>query len=93
MCGASRSPILRGMDGTTTAISLEMHLAGDSLTGTATTAAGVERPFCGWLGLIAAIDELLGDSAALPSIDAVLPTSDSQTTPTPARTAAERTAP
>ena len=49
------------MDGTTTAISLEMHLAGDCLTGTATSAAGVERPFCGWLGLIAAIDELLGD--------------------------------
>ena len=53
------------MDGTTTAISLEMHLAGDCLTGTATSAAGAERPFCGWLGLIAAIDELLGPSAAL----------------------------
>jgi hypothetical protein len=52
------------MDGTTTAISLEMHLAGDCLTGTATSAAGVERPFCGWLGLIAAIDELLGDAPA-----------------------------
>ena len=49
------------MDGTTTAISLEMHLAGDCLTGTATSSTGVERPFCGWLGLIAAIDELLGD--------------------------------
>ena len=85
MCGALAGSILRGMDGTTTAISLEMHLAGDSLTGTATSAAGVERPFCGWLGLIAAIDELLGDQAGLPSIDTVLPTSDS---PTPA----ERTA-
>ena len=50
------------MDGTTTAISLEMHLAGDCLTGTATSASGVERPFCGWLGLIAAIDALLGGS-------------------------------
>jgi hypothetical protein len=50
------------MDGTTTAISLEMHLAGDCLTGTATSSTGVERPFCGWLGLIAAIDELLGTS-------------------------------
>lgn len=69
------------MDGTTTAISLEMHLAGDCLTGTATSAAGVERPFCGWLGLIAAIDELLGDSAALPAIDAVLPTSRNGSAP------------
>ena len=71
------------MDGTTTAISLEMHLAGDCLTGTATSAAGVERPFCGWLGLIAAIDELLGDSAALPAIDAVLPTSRDNGAPVP----------
>lgn len=61
------------MDGTTTAISLEMHLAGDCLTGTATSAAGAERPFCGWLGLIAAIDELLGDSDS----------ARQQTTPTP----------
>lgn len=55
------------MDGTTTAISLEMHLAGDCLTGTATSATGVERPFCGWLGLIAAIDELLGPSITTPT--------------------------
>ena len=55
------------MDGTTTAISLEMHLAGDCLIGTATSAAGVERPFCGWLGLIAAIDELLGPSITTPT--------------------------
>ena len=59
MCGGSGWPNLAAMDGTTTAISLEMHLAGDCLTGTATSAAGVERPFCGWLGLIAAIDALL----------------------------------
>ena len=71
------------MDGTTTAISLEMHLAGDCLTGTATSAAGVERPFCGWLGLIAAIDELLGANAALPAIDAAL-TSSSDHVPPPA---------
>jgi hypothetical protein len=71
------------MDGTTTAISLEMHLAGDCLTGTATSAAGVERPFCGWLGLIAAIDELLGENAALPAIDAALPSSQNGTSATP----------
>jgi hypothetical protein len=71
------------MDGTTTAISLEMHLAGDCLTGTATSASGAERPFCGWLGLIAAIDELLGDLAEVPAIDAVLPTSTNGKTPTP----------
>ncbi len=65
-----------GMDGTNTAISLEMHLAGDCLTGTATSAAGVERPFRGWLGLIAAIDALLDEHAALPAIDAALTTSN-----------------
>ena len=52
------------MDGTTTAISLEMHLAGDCLIGTATSATGVERPFCGWIGLIAAIDSLLPPTSA-----------------------------
>ena len=68
MCGRSGWPNLAAMDGTTTAISLEMHLAGDCLTGTATSAAGVERPFCGWLGLIAAIDELLlGPSITTPT--------------------------
>ena len=51
------------MNETTTAISLELHLAGDCLTGHATDASGVERPFCGWLGLIAAIDALLPETA------------------------------
>jgi hypothetical protein len=42
------------MEGTTTAISPETHLAGDRLTGTAPSAAGVERPhLCGCLRLIA----------------------------------------
>ncbi len=71
------------MDATTTAISLEMRLAGDCLTGTATSASGAERPFCGWLGLIAAIDELLGDGARVPAIDAVQPTPETGKTPTP----------
>ncbi len=73
------------MDATTTAISLEMHLAGDCLTGTATSASGAERPFCGWLGLIAAIDELLGASASVPAIDAVQTTSQNGHTPTPGK--------
>jgi hypothetical protein len=67
MCGGSGWPSLAAMDGTTTAISLEMRLAGDCLTGTATSATGAERPFCGWLGLIAAIDELLGTSVTTPT--------------------------
>ena len=73
------------MDATTTAISLEMHLAGDCLIGTATSASGVERPFSGWLGLIAAIDELLGENAALPAIDAVQTTLENGKTPTPGK--------
>ncbi|MDQ3936216.1 MAG: hypothetical protein M3340_16475 [Actinomycetota bacterium] len=55
------------MDTPHTAISLDVSLAGDCLTGTATSATGVERPFCGWLGLIAAIDALLPQDASTPA--------------------------
>ncbi len=74
------------MDATTTAISLEMHLAGDCLTGIATSASGVERPFSGWLGLIAAIDELLGENAASPPVHAALTTSNNGAPPADERT-------
>ncbi len=73
------------MDAAHTAISLEVHLAGDCLIGTATSSTGVERPFSGWLGLIAAIDRLLGESARVPAIDAVQTTSENGNTPTPGK--------
>jgi hypothetical protein len=53
------------MDGTTTAISPEMYLAGDCLTGTAPRAAGVERPLCGCLRLIA-VDVQTSSSTRVP---------------------------
>lgn len=55
------------MDAAHTAIRLEVHLAGDCLTGTATSSTGVERPFSGWLGLIAAIDALLPQDLPTPT--------------------------
>jgi hypothetical protein len=67
MCGRSKWPKFAAMDGTSTAISLDLHLAGDCLIGTATSASGVERPFSGWIGLIAAIDSLLGEAAITPT--------------------------
>ena len=47
------------MDIKTTAISLELSLAGDSLTGSASDGDGHQREFCGWLGLVSAIEALI----------------------------------
>jgi len=44
-----------------TTISLELRQEGDSLTGRAVNGSG-QREFTGWIGLLAAIDELLGPS-------------------------------
>jgi hypothetical protein len=43
----------------TTAISLELSLDGDSLSGSASNGAGTEREFSGWLGLMSAIEALI----------------------------------
>jgi hypothetical protein len=43
----------------TTAISLELSLEGDSLKGLASDGNGGRREFTGWIGLIAAIEALL----------------------------------
>jgi FAD/FMN-containing dehydrogenase len=45
-------------------ITLELHVAGDSLTGGAVNGAGPERKFFGRLGLLSAIELLLADSEA-----------------------------
>jgi hypothetical protein len=47
------------MNTKTTAISLELNLAGDSLTGSASDRDGHQREFCGWLGLVSAIEALI----------------------------------
>jgi hypothetical protein len=43
----------------TAAISLELSLDGDSLTGRASDEAGTRKEFSGWLGLMAAIEALI----------------------------------
>ena len=43
----------------TAAISLELSLEGDSLTGLASDEAGTRKEFSGWLGLVSAIEALI----------------------------------
>jgi hypothetical protein len=55
--------MLGDVNGATTTITLELELAGDWFTGRATDQTGAGRSFSGWLGLIAAIDELAQDGS------------------------------
>ena len=43
----------------TLTITLEVEVAGESLTGHATDDTGARRSFSGWLGLVTAIDKLV----------------------------------
>ena len=47
------------MDIKTTAISLELSLAGEALTGSASDGDGHQHEFCGWLGLVSAVEALI----------------------------------
>jgi hypothetical protein len=47
------------MQSTTAAISLELSVDGDSLSGSADDGNGGHRDFSGWLGLISAIEALI----------------------------------
>ena len=60
--------ILCGVDDRSITITLELDVAGESLTGRATDCTGAARTFSGWLGLVTALDGLVnGDpSDALP---------------------------
>jgi hypothetical protein len=40
-------------------VTLQLETAGDSLTGSASDAAGAQKDFSGWLGLISALEALL----------------------------------
>ena len=44
---------------TTTQITLDLEVDDDFLSGRVRNGSGPDRPFSGWLGLMAAIDELL----------------------------------
>jgi hypothetical protein len=45
-------------------IDLDLRLQGDEVAGRAATDGRPERPFCGWLGLLAALDELISGGQA-----------------------------
>jgi hypothetical protein len=47
------------MQAITTAISLELSLDGDSLSGVASVENGEPRQFSGWLGLVSAVEALI----------------------------------
>jgi hypothetical protein len=47
------------MQATTTTISLELSLDGDSLSGLAKDDTGEQRRFSGWLGLVSAVEALI----------------------------------
>ena len=48
-----------------TQITLDLEVTDDYLSGLARNGSGPGRPFSGWLGLMAAIDELLADAGRL----------------------------
>ncbi len=60
MCRGRASASLAPVDEEMTTIRMELRRDGDLPTGRACDDDGRVRDFAGWLGLIAAIDELLG---------------------------------
>jgi hypothetical protein len=60
MAEAARSPMLCVMEHRTVTITLQVEVDGDDVRGSATDAGGEPRVFAGWLGLVGAIDALLG---------------------------------
>jgi hypothetical protein len=59
-CSPSKLP---GVTTRTVTIELELQVDGDDVQGRAIDGVGTRRDFTGWLGLIAALDALLGDAA------------------------------
>jgi hypothetical protein len=47
------------MDTPTVKITLELRLEGETPAGTARLAGGDEKHFAGWIGLVAALDEIV----------------------------------
>jgi hypothetical protein len=71
MAGGGLEPIMRTMsDGKQITISLELSVEGDTMSGEARTGSGTTRSFSSWLGLIGALDMLVGDAAEGPSGEA-----------------------
>jgi hypothetical protein len=68
MASAAAEPRLPFMEQRTVSIRLEVQVEGEEVRGHASSGNAAARPFAGWLGLIGAIDALLGES--LPSEEA-----------------------
>jgi hypothetical protein len=57
-------------DGKQITINLQLNVEGDTMSGEARTGSGTTRSFSSWLGLIGALDMLVGDGADGPSGEA-----------------------
>jgi hypothetical protein len=62
MARTAPRPTLPAMEQRTVSIRLEVQVEGDEVRGHASSGDAAARPFAGWLGLIGAIDALLGES-------------------------------
>lgn len=51
-------------DGKKITINLQLEVDGDTMSGEARTGSGTTRTFSSWLGLIGALDMLVGDGAS-----------------------------
>jgi hypothetical protein len=71
MCAPLLEPMMMYMnDGRQITINLELEVEGDTMSGEARTGSGTTRSFSSWLGLIGALDMLVGDGADGPSGEA-----------------------
>lgn len=57
-------------DGKQITINLRLEVQGDTMSGEARTGSGTTRTFSSWLGLIGALDLLVGDCAGSPAGEA-----------------------
>jgi hypothetical protein len=64
MCGGGCWQKLRPVNATTTQITLELELDGDTISGHAIDADGVRHEFSGWIGLMGVLDALLEQAGA-----------------------------
>jgi hypothetical protein len=71
MSAPSFHPMITSMnDGKQITINLQLEVHGDTMSGEARTGSGTTRSFSSWLGLIGALDMLVGDSAEGPAGEA-----------------------
>lgn len=50
------------MDARRISITLDLEVDGESLVGRAASGSGADREFCGWLGLMSALDALVAEA-------------------------------